>query len=100
MKETKRTLLLRLLKRLAVPVVAIAVGLAIAWFGMMLYRFGASGTYGTRIFYDQYHVKRHFIDGENARGEWKYHTVSGYADFRRALERAGYDVHVHTRKSA
>ena len=97
MKETKRTLLLRLLKRLAVPVVAIAVGLAIAWFGMMLYRFGASGTYGTRIFYDQYHVKRHFIDGENARGEWKYHTVSGYADFRRALERAGYDVHVHTR---
>jgi hypothetical protein len=95
MKETRRSLPLLLLKRSAVPLLAMVLGAALAWQGLMLYRFGAWGTYGTRIFYDQYHVNRHFIDGENARGEWKYHTVSGYAEFRRALERAGYDLYVH-----
>ncbi len=65
------------------------------WSGHSLVHYGPSGVKGTRIFYDAFHVRRHFITGRNIRGAWKYHEVSGYYDFRQTLERAGYDVHVH-----
>jgi hypothetical protein len=74
---------------------AAALGVSLSWYAGKLHRFGLHSLYGTKIFYDQFHVRRHFIDGENERGQWKYHIVSGYHDFRELLENEGYDVHVH-----
>lgn len=81
--------------RLAVLLLAAAAGVAGAIAGASLARYGPRGVRGNRIFYDAFHVHRHYVDGENVRGAWDYHVTSGYAQFRRALEDAGYDVYVH-----
>ncbi len=86
-----RGTLVRLLHGLVVAAVA---GL-FTWFGHSVVHYGIQGAKGVRIFYDQFHVRRHFVTGRNIKGAWKYHDVSGYYDFRQTLERAGYDVRVH-----
>jgi hypothetical protein len=85
----------RLLLQYVMTLLAVAAGAALVWFGYALFEFGAWGMYGNKIFYDEYHVKRHFMNGRNVRGEWTYHTVSGFYDFKKTLERAGYDIYVH-----
>jgi hypothetical protein len=81
---------------LGLPSLALAVCVAaVCWFGYSVAHFGTEGVQGRRVFYDQYHVSRHNIEGKNHRGAWKYHEVSGYNEFYKALLKAGYDVTVH-----